>query len=77
MYRPAMQILLYMHFFVMYINVKRCTYVYTPCTHTPQAQAYGSTEGGLTMEVIDDCVRDMLEQHSQKDFWDKGTLDKS
>ena len=46
-------------------------------THHTQADAYGSTEGRLDETMMDRCVGEMLEQHSQKQVWDKGTLDQS
>ena len=42
-----------------------------------QAEAYGSKEGRLEESMIDRCVEEMLDQHSQKELWDKGTLDQS
>ena len=39
-----------------------------------QARAYGSADGKLTLKMIEECVEDMLQQHEQKQFWEKGTL---
>ena len=38
-----------------------------------QARAYGSAGGKLTLKMME-CVEDMLQQHEQKQFWEKGTL---
>ena len=38
-----------------------------------QARAYGSVDGKLTMKMVEECVEDMLQQHQQKQFWEKGT----
>jgi ATPase family AAA domain-containing protein 3A/B len=42
-----------------------------------QAEAYGSREGRLDEAMMDRCVGEMCEQHTQKQVWDKGTLDQS
>ena len=46
-------------------------------THCTQAEAYGSREGRLDEAMMDRCVGEMCEQHTQKQVWDKGTLDQS
>ena len=38
-----------------------------------QARAYGSVDGKLTLNMVDECVEDMLQQHQQKQLWEKGT----
>ncbi|XP_064384993.1 ATPase family AAA domain-containing protein 3-A-like [Halichondria panicea] len=37
-----------------------------------QARAFGSSEGVLTKEILDHCVKEMLAQHEQKVRWQKG-----
>ena len=37
-----------------------------------QARAYGSSDGKLTLRMVDECVEDMLQQHQQKQYWEKG-----
>ena len=38
-------------------------------TFSIQAAAYGSVDGSLTEEMIDQCVNEMIEQHKQKTKW--------
>ena len=37
-----------------------------------QARAYGSLDGKLTLRMVGECVEDMLQQHQQKQYWEKG-----
>ena len=39
----------------------------------PKARAFGSVDGELTEEMMDNGVEEMVEQHQQKVFWEKGS----
>ena len=41
-----------------------------------QAAAYGSGDGKLTNEMIEECVQEMIEQHRQKSRWQDDESDK-
>lgn len=45
---------------------------YVPFLSCNQARAYGSFDGKLTLMMVDECVKDMLQQHQQKQRWEKG-----
>ena len=38
-----------------------------------KAKAFGSVDGTLTEDMMDSGVKDMIEQHKQKVFWEKGS----
>ena len=38
-----------------------------------KAKAFGSVDGTLTEDMMDSGVKDMVEQHKQKVFWEKGS----
>ena len=38
-----------------------------------KARAFGSVDGELTEEMMDNGVKEMVEQHQQKVFWEKGS----
>ncbi len=37
-----------------------------------RAYMYGSPGGQLSEEMMDSCVQEMVDQHKQKTFWEKG-----
>lgn len=43
--------------------------VTSPLNFKLQAAAYGSAEGSLTVEMMEECVREMISQHQQKSYW--------
>lgn len=53
-------------------NVLSVPYCLLPI-HLLKAKAFGSSDGKLTVDMIDSGVKEMQEQHMQKVFWEKGS----
>lgn len=41
-----------------------------------QARAHGSQDGKLTEEMVDTCVKEMVQQHQQKQVWNDEEIKK-